>query len=326
MNEILKNTMLDIAGLPKGVVAGIAKFKTHYAIVVSHKALVKGKSFCLPGSMALIDGKNNSFLIFGVKTPEHKLLVILDKTIDLEAGITKEDLEYFKNLEDFEIVCNLRNLNLEPDEVFRNLTSLINSEPVEANKAYIEYKSAVNGKSVFVKPGSNRHKFIKGEADFLDDPFDFYNCRDTTVRVDQIEHYALAKGTNSFLYMFDKINSNTLGACLTIFSNENMRDIAKKAIEIREEITSSFTSDAYWYEFEELSPRLSKYSDIDWEKVKTAISKAKNTDAGFNSVSALIAVECESSTWGPYAVHVFFMFYLLLEQDKVEFIKNSFNL
>jgi hypothetical protein len=321
------NAALDIAGLPKGVVSDIMKFKTHYVVVVVAKALIDGtRAFCLPGSMALIDNKNNQFNIFGIKTPELNVAVILDKTIDPTIGITKEDLEYFKNLDDFEIVCNLRNWTFDSaEEIFRPIDSLINSEPVTSNDSVVEFKSAVNGKSIFVRKGSNRHKFIKGESDFFEDPFDFLATKDSTIRLDMIEHYASSKNFSSYYYMFDKLQTNTLGTCLTIFSNDNMRDIAKKAIEIRSRIESPFSEDEYW-DFEEGTPRISSYKNIEWDNFEKALSVAKDNEKSFNECIKFLAVEAEPASWGPYTVHIFFMFYMLLEQDKVDFVKSSFNL
>lgn len=324
--EIIKNTALDIAGLPKGVVADIAKFDSHYAVVVASKALVDGHAFCLPGSMALIDSKHNQFNIFGIETPELKVLVIMDKTIDLSIGITKEDLNFFEDLEKFEIVCNLRNLELDIDEIFRPIGSLINSLVVSENASTVEFQSAVNGKSIFVKKGSNRHKFIEGKADFFSDPFDFLASREVTVRMDMIEHYSAAKDSNPYLYMFEKLNYNTLGTCLTIFANADMKMIAKKALELREKYVCKITEDNYWYNFEEPTSIISKFEDIDWDLVEQVVSKNKNKEESFQDIAEAISVEAHSGGWGEYTVHVFFMFYLLLEQDKVDFIKSSFNL
>lgn len=328
MKKYIQDAMLDLAGLPKGVLAKTEKFDDVYVTVVAEKHYVdENRRFCLPGAMVLED-RENVFSLFGVSAPEFKAIVVLDKTIDLEKGITKEDIEYFKNLDDFKISCNLRMVELDVEDIFRPLESLIhNSEPVSSNEGFVEYKSAINGKSVFVKQGSNRHRFIKGQTDFLDDPFDFYVHRDVTILPNEVEHCASIKGTNEFIYMFDRLNDNTLSACISLFSSSpNMKEIAKNAIRLRETVSSSFSAEVYWDEFEEQPARLSKFSDINWDTVAIALRKAKDTDAGYNSVSHLIAVDADAYSWGPYTVHIFFIFYMLLEDDKIEFIKNTFNL
>lgn len=324
INNIIKETAIDIAGLPKEVVAEVAKFKTHYVVLVDGTTKVNGSFFALPGNMALIDSKNNYFNIFGIETPETKVLVVIDKTIN--GAITKEDLEFFKDLDQFSIVCNMRNLELEPDEVFRPIDTLLNSEISSDNGSYVEIKSAVNGRSIYVKKDSNRYKFIRGESDFFDDPFDFYATKDMSIRIDNIEHYAGIKGENSYTYLVQRFETNPLGACLTLFENKNMKEIASKAIDIRTRVNCKIEEDSYWNDFIEPSPRLSTYSEIDWKLVEKNLVKAKNNEEDFNDIVYSLAVEADSSNWGPYTVHVFFMFFMLLEQERVDYIKSAFNL
>jgi hypothetical protein len=324
MLAVIKEASLNVVGWPASFPSGIKEFKSHTVIVTNGNTDDLG-TYCLPGAIYLKD-KGADYRAFGLSTNDRKILIVQGYPTE---EITDEDLEYFKDLSGFQIYSSMLQKELYYNELFRPVGTLLKRavEVRDEVDGVLTYISSMSDRPVYIKAGSNRHKFIEGKSNFLEDPMDFYAVKDRIVQPDSIEYSATQRGELVWNVLYNRIEDNTIPACLTLLTIPGVRYIMEHAIELRKTTPTKMAEDLYWNLADEPEPLIDSHNDIDWDDVKTKLSEVKkNDEEGLCELIQLISHKSDPSEAGLYSSYIFLMFYMLLPENKVDFIAKAFNL
>lgn len=326
MLDTIKNSVLSVCKIPVGVESFSKEFSTHTVILLSGDKIGETK-YLLPAHRKMYREKYE-YPVFGLRALNRDILVIQDMYSEPGETLSDADADYFADLNDFEFYDTMRHKDLTTDDLFLPLNSFISTKPTDkiCNNVLL-FTSAVHAGSVYVKEGSNRHKFITGQADFLDDPYDFFTTRDTLIDPSMIETSAKSRNIYVEQLLPQRLTDNPLKACMTLFLNKNIWETACQAIRIRKSTKSKFTVDTYWGECEDPHRGVpANYKAIRWDLVEQAAKDIDNSNKGYQEIASLIMIDETVDSWSQYNLAVFMTFWLLLSDETIDFISNSFEL
>jgi hypothetical protein len=323
MLNILKDSVLQVLGMPLQLETSIRKFSTHTLVLINGTS-ANGRAYVLPGSRFMSSGNDAQLRFFGIEFDNQKILVVQDVTIS--DAIMEDDENYFQDLNDFTFICNMKHQNLSIEELFRPLGSLISDQPKSKHGNILEYKTAISSSPVFVREGSNRAKFISGKSDFFDDPKDFYCAKSAFMSPDKLAHSAGIRELGVEEYILELLTNDTIPAAISLLVDNDMRAFVSNVIRLRELVPSKITLDTYWEGCEDSDRGIATFSRLNWKDIQEQLTEARDTTDSYSDISQHIVVESSPSNWHLFTSAVFWNFYLLLDKSKVDFIRSTFNL
>lgn len=326
MLDTIKESALAVCKIPDGVISNIKEFSTHTLLLLNGDHL-GGKKYLLPAHRKMYREKYE-YAVIGFKAVNRNILVVQDTYAEIGEPITDEDMDYFADLNNFEFYDTMRHKDLEADNMFLPLNTLISDRPSDKiGNNILLFNSAVHSGHVYVKEGSNRHRFITGQSDFLNDPLDFFTTRDTLIDPSLIEVSAKSRNLYVEQLLPLRVTENPLKACMTLFLNKNIWSTVCHAIRIRKSVKSKFTETTYWGECEDPHRGLaSNHRSINWDLVAQKAKDIDNNLKGYQELAELVMLEEGLDAWSGYNLGVFMTFWLLLSDETIDFIANSFEL
>lgn len=326
MLKTINDAVLSVCKIPDGVKSDIKEFSTHILVLLNGDSL-NGRRYLLPAHRKIYRDKYE-YSVFGLRAVNKNILVVQDTYSTVGEPVPEDELDYFSDLNNFEVYDTMRHKTVELDDLFMPINSFVSAKPVDKiGSNILVFQSAVHAGQVYVKEGSNRHRFIMGESDFLNDPYDFFTSRDKLIDPSVIE--ASARNRNLYVEQLlpQRITENPLKACMTLFLNANIWETAKQAIRIRKSVKSKFTVETYWGECEDPHRGIpSHHRAINWVLVEQTANSIDNNNKGYQQLASLLMLEHGQDAWSGYNLGVFMTFWLLLSDETIDFISNSFEL